>query len=236
MIARHQVIQTYLDLWVQPRYLEVGVSEGETFHAVKAAHKVAVDPVFQIKEGGREPASEYYEVTSDKYFDDLDTNIVPFDVIYLDGLHTFEQTLRDLMNALDFLRPDGVIVIDDVRPNSYSSGLPDLNETYAVRRATQDHDLSWMGNVYRLVYFIQSFLPRFNYATVADNHGQLVMWRGKRDPALFVPRQVEDIARMEFRHLINELPALNLLPNATIGQMMQQAVLDRSLTRPARGG
>ena len=39
-----------------------------------------------------------------------------FDVIYLDGLHTVEQTLRDLLNALPHLQPQGVIVIDDVRP------------------------------------------------------------------------------------------------------------------------
>jgi hypothetical protein len=235
MVARHQVVQTYLDLWDQPRYLEVGVYQGETFHAVKAAHKVAVDPRFRIKDSEREATSEYHEVTSDKYFDDLDVHAAPFDVIYLDGLHTFEQTLRDLMNAVDFLQPDGVVVIDDVRPNSYSSSLPDINETYAVRRAVHDRDLNWMGDVFRLVYFVQSFLPRFNYATVEDNHGQLVMWRGKRDPALFVPRQVEEIARLEFRHLVNQLAALNLLPNATIGKMVQRAVLERSLTRPTRG-
>jgi hypothetical protein len=30
-----------------------------------------------------------------------------FDVIYLDGLHTFDQTLRDFCNAIQFLQEMG---------------------------------------------------------------------------------------------------------------------------------
>ena len=38
-----------------------------------------------------------------------------------------------------------------------------------------------MGDVYRLVFFVESFCQQFSYATVNNNHGQLVMWREPRE-------------------------------------------------------
>ena len=115
---RHEVIQSFLDIFDQPKYLEIGVWAGETFHALRAGRKVAVDPTFRFEHSDREMGCEYHEVTSDQYFMALTHDASLFDVIFLDGMHTFEQTLRDLMNSIDFLRRDGVIVIDDVWPNS----------------------------------------------------------------------------------------------------------------------
>jgi hypothetical protein len=57
------------------------------------------------------PRSEVLEVESDVYFGELIRRDDIFDVIYLDGLRTFEQALRDFCNAIQFLREDGVIVM-----------------------------------------------------------------------------------------------------------------------------
>lgn len=225
-MRRDEVIQSYLNLFHEPNYLEIGVLQGETFHRIQAANKIAVDPKFEIEPDRREPMSDYIELTSDQYFDCIARNARLFDVIYLDGLHTFEQTLRDLMNAINFLRRDGVIVIDDIMPTSYHSSLPDPEEAVAIRTAIQSTDYNWMGDVYRLVHFIQSFLPRFDYATVADNHGQIVMWRGTRDAGLFVERRVEDIARLEFRQILLQRQAFNILPNAEIVRRVRHSMLD----------
>ena len=233
---RYEVIQSFLDIFDQPRYLEIGVWAGETFRALRAARKVAIDPTFRFEHSDGEMGCEYHEVTSDKYFGTLAHNAPLFDVIFLDGMHTFEQTLRDLMNSIDFLRPDGVIVIDDVWPNSYHASLPDIRETATIKKAIGATDLSWMGDVYKLVYFIQSFLPRFNYATCEDNHGQLIMWRAKREPGQFVERQVEDIARLEFRHIVMQRSAFNFLPNAEIVRGVRRAVNKSKANGMGRAG
>jgi len=34
-----------------------------------------------------------------------------------------------------------------------------------------------MGDVYKVVFFVDAFLQQFRYATIQENHGQLVMWR-----------------------------------------------------------
>jgi hypothetical protein len=215
-MRRDQVIQPFLDLFEAPSYLEIGVSHGATFHALNAARKVAVDPHFQFLPASRAPGAEYHEVPSDDYFESLVETPPHFDVVYLDGLHTFEQTLRDLINTLGCIGSGGVIIIDDVLPSSYDASLQYGKETLAVRTMSGSTDRAWMGDVYRLVFFIQSFCPAFYYATVADNHGQLVMWRGKRDKGQFRPRLVEQVARLDYRHVVMERDAFNLQRHSDI--------------------
>lgn len=203
MVSRAETIQALLDFYPAPTYLEVGVQDGVTFHAVKAATKVAVDPFFRFPVKNRDPAASYFETTSDAYFSTLNRRSPKFNVIFLDGLHTFEQTLRDLLTAIDYLQSDGVIVIDDVIPSSYHASLPSIPEFERIWPvASKDGSVDWMGDVYRMVFFIETFLPAYNYATIADNHGQLVMWRGKRGSALKEERTVEAVSRLEYKDTI----------------------------------
>lgn len=131
---RPDVIQGLLNLYSNPSYLEVGVNHGITFHAITAARKVAVDPKFnfdvpqaRLRPGGA--TSDYHEVPSDDYFANRPAGDM-FDVIFLDGLHTFDQTLRDLLNAMTCLKPTGAIVIDDVTPSSYAASLPTMEKMF----------------------------------------------------------------------------------------------------------
>ena len=71
-ISRSKVIQGFLHLFGDPRYLEIGVAAGVTFHAVRAGRKVAVDPKFRfdVNEalGVQQSHASYHEMTSDAYF------------------------------------------------------------------------------------------------------------------------------------------------------------------------
>jgi hypothetical protein len=216
-VLRAEVVQGFLDAYPAPRYLEIGVNEGATFHALKAARRVAVDPAFLFDVGAaraEHPDAAYHATTSDDFFARVADPAERFDVVYLDGLHTFEQTLRDLLNALAFTHPASVIVVDDVLPNAYASSLPDMAEVFRLRAATGDPDPAWMGDVFRLVYFVAAFLPAFSYATVADNHGQLVLWRGAR--AVEHPSTVEAVARRTFLDSVLDRAPFRLRPYAEI--------------------
>jgi SAM-dependent methyltransferase len=201
-LSRATVAQAFLDLFEAPRYLEIGVEKGWTFHAVKAARKVAVDPqfMFDVDAARADPANagcDYHPVESDVYFADKMAPGEHFDVIFLDGLHTFDQTLKDLLAAILCLAPDGVIVIDDVMPNSYAASLPERDRTLAYH-ALAPNEGTWMGDVYRLVFFIDQYLPAFSFATMGENHGQLVMWREQRRSTGRPAPKVEHIARLEY--------------------------------------
>jgi SAM-dependent methyltransferase len=220
-MQRSEVIQRLLDLYEAPSYLEIGVCDAATFHAVRAARRVAVDPafMFDVAAAGAEPANRnavYHPITSDAYFAGVGKDEA-FDVIFLDGLHLFDQTLRDLIHAMARLKPGGVIVIDDVLPVSYGASLRDVEESAKFRRMSPgpEEAKAWMGDVFRLVFFIRDYLLDWSYATVSDNHGQLVLWRGPR-PADVPPLDVEAIARLEYKDVVFRPRAYNFQSLAEI--------------------
>ncbi len=203
MTSRADVVNGLLALFDAPSYLEIGVSEGETFNQVVAARKVAVDPHFAFSAPiETDEGCAYHEVTSDAYFSTVRGPGERFHVVYLDGLHTFEQTLRDFVHALDVLEPNGVIVIDDVLPSSYASSLPDQRDTMLLRRASGSTDHSWMGDTYKLVFFVEAFFRSCRLRTVSDNHGQAVVWRGRPRGAAPV-RTVREVADLGFVDVVS---------------------------------
>jgi hypothetical protein len=123
-MERSVVIQRLLDLYEAPRYLEIGVDQGTTFHSVHAAAKFGVDVKFAFDLAAatsdiKNHSASYYEMTSDQFFAKTDKSQERFDVIFIDGLHTFDQTLRDLLHASYALADGGIIVVDDVMPTTY---------------------------------------------------------------------------------------------------------------------
>jgi len=216
-MERATVIQSILDLYQSPNYLEIGVDQGVTFRVLRASRKVAVDVkfAFDVAEARTAPECDYHEVTSDAFFAGRAASETKFDVVFIDGLHTFDQTLRDMLNASYVLADGGTIIIDDVMPSSYAASLPDLDYTRQFWAATNNPDGSWMGDVYKLVFFIQDYLGSFSYATVEENHGQTVLWRKSRDIRT-APAQVEAISRLQYVDAVMGKSAFQFSPLANI--------------------
>lgn len=228
-IGRAQVMRRLLAHYEQPRYLEIGVCEGRTFDRVGASVKVAVDPEFRFDHAARdEPGTTYHQVTSDEYFGSIVAPDMQFDVIYLDGLHTVEQTLRDLLNALPHLQPQGVLVVDDVRPPSELAAIRDRQEFFDVRRAAgRDDEKAWMGDVYRLVWFIDTFCQQLTQRVIANNHGQAVVWRKRREQV--TDRLLADVGALPFAALEREPGVLRAAP---FGEIVRELRADLGLAKP----
>jgi hypothetical protein len=210
MPSRSTVIQALLDLFNEPRYLEIGVYRGATFRAVEATTKVAVDPEFAFALPAPAPGTAFHEVTSEFYFGQLLQRGEKFDVIFLDGLHTFEQTLRDLTNSLLCLSDGGVVVIDDVCPVSSLAAVSSYSRFNRLRELLHVEDGSWMGDVYRLVFFIEAFFQQLSYRTIAEDYGQMVVWH---QPRLSLPeRSVADVADMTYEDMILARSHFNARP------------------------
>lgn len=233
MFSNAAVIQRLLDLFEAPKYLEIGVDHGDTFMALRAARKVGVDPRFNFDARSYASSSagvECHEVPSDHYFDSVAESSDKFDVIFLDGLHVAEQTLRDLINALCLLKSSGVIVIDDVIPNSYHASLADtgdlirVREFLTVRNPHLAKEEDWMGDVYKLPFFIDSFMQQLSYATILENRGQTVVWHQRRLAREVGHRSLEQIARLEFKDLIRAFDVLRLTPFDKIVELVSAAI------------
>ena len=156
----------------------------------------------------------YHATTSDQFFYHRIEASATFDVVFIDGLHTFEQTLRDLLNALRHTHERSVIMIDDVKPISYAASLPNQEDARALRKATGDEDKRWMGDVFKLVFFIAGYLTSYHFATVVETYGQLVMWSARRLPDTDLG--IEDIARLQFHDAVKLMDVYRPSPLADI--------------------
>ena len=88
-------------------YLELGVFDNKSFNNVPLpiSQKIGVDPL----KGGT------HRMTSDEFFKSNDRF---FDVIFIDGLHSYEQCAKDCMNSMKFLNNNGIIIFHDLLPRS----------------------------------------------------------------------------------------------------------------------
>ena len=230
-MQRDRVLQGFLDLFKTARYLEIGVDAGVTFHALGASHRVAVDPQFRfdVPEPRVTPTREYHEVPSDVYFGSRSFDAPKFDVIYLDGLHTFEQILRDLLNAIECLADEGVIVIDDVLPTTFTSSLPNEDDVVMIRALVPSEaaDESWMGDVYRVVFFVATFMQGWQFATIQENHGQLVMWRSPRPAVDHPDHTVARLGTMDLVAMFRQRTEFKITPYAHILSDYRSAMENR---------
>lgn len=197
------------------RYLEIGVEAGRTFRAVDANQRVGVDPRFRFEiEELESPTSHLIATTSDGYFSMLrDGSVVngpsTFDVVYVDGLHTVEQTYRDVNNALSVLAPAGVVLVDDVIPSDvYSSLLPQARAV-GMRKLAHGRGEDWHGDVYKLLFLIHDFRPELSYRLIpGPGNAQALVWSGGAAPRVSIVSCLSDVASMDFFDLIDLRPSL----------------------------
>jgi len=169
-------------------YIEVGVQEGNTFNdpALDSLPvKIAVDPkfMFDISDGQRANGREYYQCSSDRYFTEFHPSNQSLDLVYLDGLHTFDQTYRDFCNTLCYASWSTIWLIDDVLPLSLAQAEPDLGRANELKRAIGEDHGWWMGDVYKIVAAIHDYYPSLSFGLLSDGNnapGQLVVWFEKR--------------------------------------------------------
>jgi len=218
MMNRLEIVSSLLSKFDQPRYLEIGVGDIQNFGAVVAHKKVGVFPRLPEKfnEVERRAESEtVFSDSSDHFFSQTSQSDV-FDVIFIDGHHTFDQSLRDTLNATEHLSQNGVIVVDDVVPSSYYAAIPDLAISRAVRNALGVNDKSWMGDVYKLPFFIAAYLQPFSYVTVEDSHGVLLLWRQQREEHQIRRLSPAEIGALDFSQTVLQREMFNFCPWAAV--------------------
>jgi hypothetical protein len=101
--SRTEIIKNIISHKKYSTYLEIGCDQDENFSKIDLKEKIGVDP----KSGGT------HRMTSDTFFK---SNKKKFDFIYVDGLHTYEQAIKDIKNALVFLNENGIILLHDCLP------------------------------------------------------------------------------------------------------------------------
>jgi hypothetical protein len=197
------------------RYLEIGVSKGETFRDVEIAERTGVDPnfLFDTKEKSNE-FTRFVVNTSDGFFS-TEPLLPPYDVAFIDGLHTFEQVVRDFSNVLLHTHWQSAIIIDDTLPSDVYSAIPDIRSAHRFRKAAGGEGLAWHGDVFKTVFYIHDFWPSLNYRTITGSgNPQTLVWRanGIHRPPLF--NNLERISRLTYFDLQDHLEVLQIVSEA----------------------
>ena len=125
-IFRWDLIQHIINKYNCTTYLEIGCDKDQSFSRIKINKKVGVDPI----SGGtiRDTSDNFFIKNKDK-----------FDIIFIDGLHHYEQVIKDVYNSLDTLNDNGHILIHDCLPRTIA------------HQAIPRYRGSWNGDVWKSI-------------------------------------------------------------------------------------
>jgi len=167
-------------------YLEVGVNQGQTFMTVNAKNKWGVEPAPTFSLRNLPKGIKIFKEKSDSFFAKLSSDVL-FDVVYLDGLHEWFQTYRDLINSLNVTSKDCFIVIDDVIPTDNFSGIPNQIKALKSRWRSGLTGWNWHGDVYKILFALDEFHPELKTITIYDLGGnsQLIVMKKDRSQLIF---------------------------------------------------
>jgi hypothetical protein len=168
------------------KYLEIGCASNINFNSLSLLDKTGVDPDI----GGT------LRLTSDEFFEEF--NKQKFDLIFLDGLHTYEQTKKDLLNSLNVLNEGGVIVLDDFLPR-------DWKEEFTPRVQS-----NWNGDIWKIAFeLIDS--NGINFKILSIDGGQCILF--KSESKYSIPNYYEEFKNLSFQYLYEnyyKIPVIDL--------------------------
>ncbi len=168
---------------LKPRaYLEIGVAEGDTLALSNAPVSVGVDPGFSIRKGLTGTTYAVHRETSDAFFARPDDG-QRYDLVFVDGLHHFDQALRDILNAESRARPDAVIAVHDVLPAA------------RIMQTRRRHTRAWTGDVWKVIPALRRIAPDLRLTVVDAPPSGLLLIAGLKPDRRLAPETVEATCR-----------------------------------------
>ena len=169
--SRTNVIKDIISYKKYESYLEIGCDQDENFSQIKLKGKIGVDP----KSGGT------HRMTSDIFFE---SNTKKFDFIYIDGLHTYEQAIKDIKNSLDCLKEDGTILLHDCLPKKiWNQVVPRI----------YGH---WTGDVWKAIVEARTWKQIQTHTIIADHGLGLIKKNNNKNILL---DKIENFKKLKYR-------------------------------------
>lgn len=150
--------------WIQPAtYVEIGLGHGRSLAlAGPDTRAIGVDPYQgkweQLNYVCPHGPATLFPLTSDDFFAKYDLKDVlgraTFDLAFIDGLHLFEQVLKDFINLERYARKDSIVLIHDCLP---------IAPIVAERERCTGF---WTGDVWRIIPCLKTFRPDLKIAII----------------------------------------------------------------------
>jgi hypothetical protein len=178
-VYRYDLINQLIQKFGFKNYLEIGVSDpSECFNNVICENKMGVDPGLEFPDN---PVK--YPMTSDNFFLQLENGKLDldpgfrWDIIFIDGLHISTQVMKDVINSLYHLNPNGYILLHDCNPETYFM----QREDYYIDGVQHP----WNGTVWKVIYNLRATRDDLQVCTVNTDWGVGVIRRGNFNPIKF---------------------------------------------------
>lgn len=163
-------------------YLEIGVYKGECFLEIACKNKTAVDPHFLIEKkrkyghflfDRKNLNNHYYEMLSDDFFAKYESqkNALLFDICFIDGLHTYEQSTKDVLNTLRCLRTGGYIFMHDCSPPNRASAVELKAFEDGSAASIEGWTGEWCGDVWKTIVLSKRIFPDFEIHVFDCDYG-----------------------------------------------------------------
>jgi hypothetical protein len=168
---RFELINKIIKQKSYTKYLEIGCYLDENFNKIQIKHKVGVDPV----SGGnvRETSDNFFKMNKDN-----------FDIIFIDGLHYYEQVKKDIINSLAFLNNNGIILIHDCLPSKIRDQM-----------IPRSHS-KWNGDVWKAIVEFRTKNNVDVYTCLADQGIGIVFNRKNKNK---LELNISDFKKLKFK-------------------------------------
>jgi Methyltransferase domain len=171
--AYYQVLNWIHRILRPANYLEIGVHKGiSLIQARRETPTIGIDPFPSIEPGIEKELPDdttIYELTSDEFFARYDLGDLlggSVELAFIDGLHLFEQVLRDFVNVERHAAAGTVVLLHDCLP---------LDEVTASRERTTDF---YCGDVWKAALALRRLRPELEMVTVPTAPTGLCLVRG----------------------------------------------------------
>ncbi len=164
-----QYLQT-VHQWLHPKnYLEIGVETGSSLAYAKPGTKcIGIDPEPKISVEFTAD-THIYPLPSDDFFKQHNLQEIlgePLEFVFIDGLHVFDQVLRDFIN---------------VERNSTKRTLVFFHDTYPICELTQRpnrNSIYWSGDPWKIVPCLKECRPDLEVITIKTHPSGLSLVLG----------------------------------------------------------
>jgi hypothetical protein len=213
---RATVIQDIINKINAKYYLEIGVWTGSVIIHIDAKFKYGVDPYFQIpnlKVNGKMTGFDMnrnsmilYETESDLFFQNFIKKDMPkgIDVAFIDGLHNYPQSLKDVKNCLEYLNDGGVIVMHDCNPLNYAMAYPvekSIDEAIelGIKGELAGWNGAWNGDVWKTLAHLRIEHDDLEIFTLDIDYGLGIIRKGKANKLTDIT--IQDIQNSDYYFL-----------------------------------
>ena len=164
---RWDLIEYLINKYKYSDYLEIGCDQDQLFSKVRIKNKTGVDPI----SGGN------IRKTSDQFFRE---NKNKFDIIFIDGLHTYNQVKKDILNSISCLKDEGIVLVHDCMPDSLS------------KQAVPRYRMSWNGDVWKAIVDLRQN-ENLEIYTCKIDQGIGVIKKKRNSSILKIEKNIKDL-------------------------------------------